>query len=63
MRVSAATSSLGKVYSVPVTHPKDVAQVKANARALGEKLKSLGYKLVTGGTENHLVMWDLRPEV
>lgn len=38
-------------------------QVKANACALGEKLKSLGYTLVTGGTENHLVMWDLRPEV
>ncbi len=21
-----------------------------------------GYKLATGGTENHLLMWDLRPE-
>jgi len=38
-------------------------QVKANARALGAKLSELGYKLVTGGTDNHLVMWDLRPEV
>jgi len=36
--------------------------VKANARALGAKLSELGYKLVTGGTDNHLVMWDLRPE-
>lgn len=36
-------------------------QVCANARALGEKLVSMGYKLITGGTENHLVLWDLRP--
>jgi glycine hydroxymethyltransferase len=37
-------------------------QVKANARAIGAKLSKLGYKLVTDGTDNHLVMWDLRPE-
>lgn len=37
-------------------------QVKANASALGARLSKLGYKLVTGGTDNHLVMWDLRPE-
>ncbi|CAA6667923.1 unnamed protein product [Spirodela intermedia] len=36
-------------------------QVKANAAALGQYLVSKGYKLVTGGTENHLVLWDLRP--
>ncbi|KAG5607635.1 hypothetical protein H5410_029127 [Solanum commersonii] len=36
-------------------------QVKANAVALGDYLMSKGYKLVTGGTENHLVLWDLRP--
>ncbi|RKO92644.1 serine hydroxymethyltransferase [Blyttiomyces helicus] len=36
-------------------------QVKANARALGETLVKRGYKLVTDGTENHLVLWDLRP--
>ena len=36
-------------------------QVRANAHALAEALKSLGYKLVTDGTENHLVLWDLRP--
>jgi glycine hydroxymethyltransferase len=37
-------------------------QVKANARALGARLVKHGYKLVTGGTDNHLVLWDLRPE-
>ena len=36
-------------------------QVKANAVALGNYLMSKGYKLVTGGAENHLVLWDLRP--
>ncbi|KND03167.1 uncharacterized protein SPPG_02228 [Spizellomyces punctatus DAOM BR117] len=36
-------------------------QVKANAIALAEALKSKGYKIVTDGTENHLVLWDLRP--
>lgn len=36
-------------------------QFKANAVAPGNYLMSKGYKLVTGGTENHLVLWDLRP--
>ncbi|OIW19181.1 hypothetical protein TanjilG_01214 [Lupinus angustifolius] len=36
-------------------------QVKANAVAIGNYLISKGYSLVTGGTENHLVLWDLRP--
>ncbi|KAJ6302331.1 hypothetical protein OIU77_016423, partial [Salix suchowensis] len=36
-------------------------QVKANAVALGNFLMGKGYKLVTEGTENHLVLWDLRP--
>ncbi len=37
-------------------------QVRANAAALGNKLKELGYTLATGGTENHLVLWDLKPQ-
>jgi len=34
-------------------------QVVLNARALGERLKDLGYSLVTGGTDNHIVLVDL----
>ncbi|KAJ4468858.1 serine hydroxymethyltransferase-domain-containing protein [Lentinula aciculospora] len=36
-------------------------QVVANARALASTLLEHGYKLQTGGTDNHLVLWDLRP--
>lgn len=36
-------------------------QVVANARALAARLISHGYKLVTDGTDNHLILWDLRP--
>merc|ERR1712161_130564 len=36
-------------------------QVKANAKALSDKLISKGYKMASGGTENHLVLWDLKP--
>mmetsp|Transcript_6476 Transcript_6476/g.19651 ORF Transcript_6476/g.19651 Transcript_6476/m.19651 type:complete len:502 (+) Transcript_6476:65-1570(+) len=38
-----------------------IKQVRKNAAALADQLKSHGYKLVTDGTENHLVLWDLRP--
>lgn len=38
-----------------------IKQVLANARALGEHLVKNGYHLVTGGTDNHLIVWDLRP--
>jgi len=36
-------------------------QVKANAAALCAYLVGKGYKLATNGTENHLMLWDLRP--
>jgi glycine hydroxymethyltransferase len=32
-----------------------------NARHLGQALTQRGYRLVTGGTDNHLVLIDLRP--
>jgi glycine hydroxymethyltransferase len=36
-----------------------IQQVKANASALGEALMSLGYTLVSNGTDNHLILLDL----
>lgn len=38
-------------------------QVVKNCRALADRLMELGYKLVSGGTDNHLVLVDLRPMV
>uniref|UniRef100_A0A2K5KKX7 Serine hydroxymethyltransferase n=1 Tax=Cercocebus atys TaxID=9531 RepID=A0A2K5KKX7_CERAT len=35
-------------------------QVVANCRALSEALMDLGYKIVTGGSDNHLILVDLR---
>lgn len=37
-------------------------QVKKNAQALADKLTSMGYTIASGGTENHLVLWDLKPQ-
>jgi len=36
-------------------------QVIANAKTLAEELGKYGYTLQTKGTDNHLVLWDLRP--
>jgi len=35
-------------------------QVQANAKAMAESFKSLGYNLVSDGTDNHLILVDLR---
>lgn len=37
------------------------AQIRANARALAGALMEKGYKMTTNGTDNHLMVWDLRP--
>jgi glycine hydroxymethyltransferase len=39
-----------------------VTQVVRNAVALGEALSERGYKLVSGGTDSHLLLVDLRPQ-
>ncbi|KAM3282105.1 serine hydroxymethyltransferase 3, chloroplastic [Capsicum chacoense] len=36
-------------------------QVVSNCRALASRLTELGYTLVSGGSDNHLVLVDLRP--
>ncbi|PWW77138.1 SHMT-domain-containing protein [Tuber magnatum] len=37
-------------------------QVLKNAKALSDKLSALGYEIVSGGTDNHLVLVDLKPK-
>ena len=37
-------------------------QIVANAKALADELMALGIKLVSNGTDNHLILIDMRPE-
>ncbi|KAL5498618.1 SHM1 [Sanghuangporus vaninii] len=36
-------------------------QVISNAKTLAQELVNHGYRLQTDGTDNHLILWDLRP--
>src|SRR4051812_17728923 len=36
-------------------------QVKKNAKALAKSLMDKEYKLISNGTDNHLMLWDVRP--
>lgn len=38
-----------------------IKQVKSNAQTLAETLIKLGYKVQTNGTDNHLLLMDLKP--
>ncbi len=35
--------------------------MRKNAKALAKGLMDRGHKLVSGGTDNHLMLWDVRP--
>lgn len=37
-------------------------KVIENCKIMGETLISLGYTLLSGGTDTHLLLWDLRPQ-
>jgi glycine hydroxymethyltransferase len=37
-------------------------QIVLNAKALAARLSELGYRIVSGGTDNHLMLVDLRPK-
>ncbi len=37
-------------------------QVRANASSLAKAMVDLGYKIISGGTDNHLMLIDLRPK-
>ena len=39
-----------------------IKQVKKNADALAKSMVDLGYKIISGGTDNHLMLIDLRPK-
>ncbi|ADH85977.1 serine hydroxymethyltransferase [Desulfurivibrio alkaliphilus] len=41
---------------------RNMAQVAKNAQALGQALVARGFRLVSGGTDNHLLLVDLTPK-
>ncbi len=55
------TAAIAVALSEAATDPfrNYAAQVVANARALAEELTARGYDLVSGGTDNHLLLVDL----
>jgi glycine hydroxymethyltransferase len=57
--VIAAKAVACKEASSPAFH-RYARDVVANAAALGAALEAEGFRLVTGGTENHLLLVDLR---
>jgi len=38
-----------------------IRSVKSNSKVMAARLVERGYTIATGGTDNHLVLWDLRP--
>lgn len=57
----AAVATQLKVVNTPafVEYSK---QVVKNSQALAKTLIGCGHKLATDGTDNHLILWDLRPK-
>jgi glycine hydroxymethyltransferase len=42
--------------------PSSLLQVMRNSQALAKSLQDRDYELVSGGTDNHIVLADLRPK-
>ena len=38
-----------------------IVQVLKNSSALSDALTKMGYTIASGGTDNHLILWDLKP--
>lgn len=61
MHIIAAKAVAFKQLSDPA-YKAYAEQVVANAKALAEALIEKGFRLVSGGTDNHLMLVDLRPK-
>jgi glycine hydroxymethyltransferase len=61
MHIIAAKAVAFKQLSDPA-YKAYAQQVVANAKALAEALIEKGFRLVSGGTDNHLMLVDLRPK-
>ncbi len=51
-----AAKAVGFKYNLSPAWKEYAAQVKANAKVLGEVLMERGYDVVSGGTDNHLIL-------
>lgn len=58
---TAALAVAAKEASTPA-FKEYAAAIVANARALGEALVECGFALITGGTDNHLLLVDMTPK-
>lgn len=58
-QIAAVATQLKEVMSPEFK--EYIKQVKANAKALAKGLVDNGSELVSGGTDNHLMLWNLRP--
>merc|ERR1711871_1809159 len=58
--ISALAVALKEANTEPFRQYQEL--VVANSAALAERFASMGYKLATGGTDNHLVLLDLRDQ-
>ncbi len=60
------TTMAAKAWSFEYAKSQDfkdlMAQVVANARKLGQELEKNGFRMVSGGTDTHLLLIDLRPK-
>lgn len=56
--IAAKAVAFGEVLSDE--YLQYINQVKKNAEALGKAFMSRGYKVISGGTDNHLLLIDLR---
>eukprot|EP00388_Colpodella_angusta_P033453 GDKK01029607.1.p1 GENE.GDKK01029607.1~~GDKK01029607.1.p1 ORF type:complete len:458 (-),score=145.15 GDKK01029607.1:113-1462(-) len=56
----AALATQFKEVATPEFH-QYAADVVSNCKILGDALIAQGHKLATNGTDNHLILWDLRP--
>jgi glycine hydroxymethyltransferase len=57
-----AAKAVGFLEALQPAFQRYAAQVVRNAKALGEALLERGYTLVSGGTDSHLLLVDLRPQ-
>ena len=58
--IAAKAVAFGEALSDNYTHY--IAQVQKNARKMAEAFISKGYKVISGGTDNHSMLIDLRPK-